>query len=542
MKTKLVTVNAIIIILLGIVHLSPAQKVDLDKYLFQDNFRSWPTHYLGNEYLSYNVTSSTEGKSTTYFKEETIKKSIHLDLWTRIERTGDISFDILFEDFYILEPRVVSRRKPVQNKDQKPVDEFAVELQMTFRATCKVVDQIKKELLDERLFKSRNDTIRHLHPNYYSQRNQALSEFNNVKEQLIKDQITLHGNNVLKNISEYYNRRFGFRTEARNYVLWLLDNKKHPEHIAQQEIWNLIKPDIKTVNKNGLSDEAKEHLSKAIEYFTDVKKRFPDDSKDHKKLRYGAFYNSAKIYQILEMPDEAEDEILGLENNDYDVKDAKQLRKEVEKLNEQLLKSEAGTRRFTRNLDQIVDRGEFNRSSLDLVAPTKVKSAEKPLEIYQFTTESTITTTDKKQISGKVDMVFKPGEDGILMWINVKEDNGVTQAITSSKVESVKVGDKAFLVVMMEDKIPVLFEVLKKTPKAALLQHWERTGPIEYGYTVYFNKKRVHTSSYYLINRALSKIFKDDCPKVVEMAKKRHYKHSVESLSELVDHLTECGS
>ncbi len=542
MKTKLVTVNAIIIIWLGIVHSSLAQKVDLDKYLFQDNFRSWPTQYLGNEYLSYNVTSYTEGKSTTYFKEETIKKSIHLDLWTKIERTGDISFDILFEDFYILEPRVVSRRKPVQNKDQKPVDEFAVELQLTFRATCKVVDQIKKELLDERLFKSRNDTIRHLHPNYYSQRNQALSEFNKVKEQLIKEQITLHGNNILKNISEYYNRRYGFSSEARNYFLWLLDNKKHPEHVAQQEIWNLIKPDIKTVNKNGLSDEAKEHLSKAIEYFTDVKKRFTDDSKDHKKLRYGAFYNSAKIYHLLEMPDEAEDEILGLENNDYDAKDAKQLRKEVEKLNEQLLKSESGTRRFTRSLDQIVDRGEFSRSSLDVVAPKNDKPAEIPLEIYQYSTESTITTTDNKKISGKIDMVFRPGEDGILLWVNIKEDNGVTHAVTASKVLSAQVGDKIFCVEMLQDKVPVLFEVLKETPKSQLLQLWERTGPVEYGYAVVFNKKRVHTSSYYLINRALSKIFKDDCPKVVEMAKKRHYKHSPESLSELVDHLTECGS
>lgn len=542
MKTNLVSVLGIIIICICVAYGSLAQKVDLDKYLYQDNFRNWPTHYLGTEYVSYNVSSYTEGKSSTYFKEASIQKSLNLDLWTKTDKTGDISFDIKFEDFYILEPRVVGRKNTAQDKDQKPAEEYAVELQMTFRATCKVVDQIKKELLDERIFKSRNDTIKYLHSNYYSQKNQALSEFNKVKEELIKNQITLHGNNVLNSISEYYNRRYGFKTEVRNYFLWLLDNKKHPEHIAQQDIWNLIKPNIKTVSIEGLSEEAKGNLNKALEYFTDVKNRFPDESKEHKKLRYGAFYNSAKIYQILELPDEAEDEILGLEKNGYDAKDAKLLRKDIEKLNESLIKSGAGTRRFTRNLDQIVDRGEFNRSSLDVVAPKKEKPKEKPLDIYQFTTESTITTTDKKQISGKVDMVFKPGEDGILLWINVKEENGVIHAITSSKVESAKVGDKTFLVVMMEDKIPVLFEVLKKTSKAVLLQHWERTGPIEYGYTVYFNKKRVHTSSYFMINRALSKIFKDDCPKVVEMAKKRHYKHSVESFSELVDHLTECGS
>ena len=83
-----------------------------------------------------------------------------------------------------------------------------------------------------------------------------------------------------------------------------------------------------------------------IKYFDELKTKYSEDEKAHKKLRYSAWYNNAVLYMILDMPVNAVAEAEGLIANDYDKKDGERLKKDAEEMMELLNKNHISSRHF----------------------------------------------------------------------------------------------------------------------------------------------------------------------------------------------------
>ncbi len=135
-------------------------------------------------------------------------------------------------------------------------------------------------------------------------------------------------------INSIANSHFGYPVNRRNLELWLIDNKKHPEHDIMEAKFAELKPMLAQVNANVMSEETRTKMLDFIKYLDDLKSTYNKDEKGHRKVRYAAFFNNSLFYYLLDMPEKAITEAEGLIANDYDAKDGKNLKVTAEKLKE----------------------------------------------------------------------------------------------------------------------------------------------------------------------------------------------------------------
>ncbi|MBI3232724.1 MAG: hypothetical protein HYZ42_01565, partial [Bacteroidetes bacterium] len=153
-------------------------------------------------------------------------------------------------------------------------------------------------------------------------------------------------NEAIASVNSKANYEFGFPSTKEALYLWLVDNKKHPEHDAMEAKWTELKPILNGVTENNFSADDRANVMDMIKYFDELKTKYNKDEKGDKKIRYAAYYNNALLYILLDNPEKAMKEADGLIANDYDAKDGKRLKETAEVLRDLMEKNNIFKRHF----------------------------------------------------------------------------------------------------------------------------------------------------------------------------------------------------
>jgi len=330
---------------------SYAQKVDLDRFNFTFAYRNLPNEPLSPEYNTYSVKLNSSLGLRSQFDD--VRELISVDGWKKVPgETGHVIVDFTVDDLIIRGVDIQERVDIIKDKDGKETGRkyyYLAAVDYTWAAEANVRDY-KGFNIGVRSFgasspwKSSEFTSRSEASEYYK------NNRNDIQAKLQKDHVT----GATSEIRSWMNASFGYTSEKTPDILWILDSKKHPEYQAQHDQWDAFKLAVATVTPEGFSDEAKDKFAAIIKYFDEIPARFPENDKGHKKLRYAAFYNKARLYIYLDKPELAIKEADALVANDYDAADGKRLKAEAEALAVELKKNNATTRHFPIDLSKAV--------------------------------------------------------------------------------------------------------------------------------------------------------------------------------------------
>jgi hypothetical protein len=322
-----------------------AQKVDLDKYNFQFRFRQLPKNPLPANYRTYTLEIVAPGSIREVFPEEYFDANAKLEGWRRVlNGPSHLMIKYELEDLIFKEVTISEREEVKKDKDGKETGRttyYKVSAPYSWQGIISV-----KDLNDSTVFWDKITATSVWTSRETSTYKEAASYWNNnradIKNQVLKDVVkeNLSATNI------HLNASFGFAAVSRNQFLWILDSKKHPEFDAQQTVIEQLKIQVEKVTADGFPMEAKSSIEEIIKYFDNIPARFATDDKGHKKLRYGSFYNKAKIYLLLDNPQAAMAEADKLIANDYDKNDGESLKEDAKRLLEDFAKNNLTSRHY----------------------------------------------------------------------------------------------------------------------------------------------------------------------------------------------------
>ncbi|MFN4915280.1 MAG: hypothetical protein ACK5FT_08165 [Sphingomonadales bacterium] len=328
---------------------SQAQKVDLDPFKFNLEYRDLPHDIFDSSLKSFTPIIQLTPFTKEHISEEVVASKLLIHGYERNNSNADIQFVFYMSDITILEFDILETVTESKNRDgtiNKKYSYFGV-LKYRLSAIAYLRNKAGKDLV------RRTDLILNnpLQPLIWKSK-----EFNtsSAASQYMKDNIEIINGNLLRenldkaivDANHWANYCIGFPLKKDNVQLWLLDSKNHPEYENMHKRWNSLKISLQEITAVSINEDIKSAIIEAIKYFDNIKLTYNSQEKADKKMRYAAFYNNAQLYLILDKPEEAKKEAEGLIVNDYDAKDGERIRKQAEGLSELFKKHDIYTRHF----------------------------------------------------------------------------------------------------------------------------------------------------------------------------------------------------
>lgn len=349
MRLKSITLGALLIAAIS----STAQKVDLDKYNFQGSFRVLPKTPLGSDFTTQKVSVQSSSGVRDAISEGEMLNGINIEGFKKITEKAHINVELYFDDLMIESVNVNERIEEVKDKDGKVTGKnyyYKAVASYSFSARAAATDYKGNSLVNWTMA-SRGDR-KTWESSEFNSNNAAAEYFNNnkyaIKNQLTKQQVSA----ILGNVNSGLNANYGYVSSKEADILWILDNKKHPENDAQKAAWTGFKEAIAIITPDEIPQSAKDKMLELTKYFDSVKVKYVGTEKADKKMRYASFYNNAKIYMYLDMPELAIKEAEGLIANDYDEKDGKWLKESADKIIKSFKANNTTTRHFKIDLSK----------------------------------------------------------------------------------------------------------------------------------------------------------------------------------------------
>lgn len=333
-------------IFLSIVCISQAQKVDLDPFHFNFEFRDLPHTIIDSNLKTYVPLVDVTARTEEFVTADIISSRLVLQGYELAGRNADIQFGFSFSDLIIDNYEIKENVSETKNKDGSVTKNYSyyISLNYSVSATSSLTGKSGIELVKtNRIFSnssfswtSKEFKTRYDASNYYT------NNRNSIRGNLVREKLT----EAINAANYWANFNAGFPQTQVSLFLWLLDNKKHPEYEGMQTRWNALKPALQGVSAGSLPDDIRSKMTEMIKYFDGLKATYNKDEKPDKKMRYAAFYNNTQLYLLLDMPEKAITEAEGLIANDYDVKDGERLKKQAEAMTELFSKNGIYTRHF----------------------------------------------------------------------------------------------------------------------------------------------------------------------------------------------------
>ncbi|NIG56446.1 hypothetical protein F3J22_23400 [Chitinophaga sp. Cy-1792] len=340
-------------VLAGFISKAEAQKVNLDRYVYNFSYKDLPKHPLGQEYQTYSISGLISPGVKNNFGDHGVEEAINVEGLKRVDGFAHIMVNISVGDFMIESNDINERVVVNKDKDGKETSRsyyYSVTVAYSWEASWSVKDYKGKTLVNS-VLRSRGDRSTWTSQEYGSRsdaRDYYKNNYAEIKGQLIRKEVNTH----IAAISRVTSSEYGFPVKKEVDFLWIMDSKKHPEQDAQQAAVKSFRNVITSVSPEEFPESTKDTLKTLITYFDGIPKKYPTDDKADRKLRYGSYYNKAKIYLYLDNPEAAIKEAEALIANDYDGGDGKRLIKEAEELREALKNNNVIARHFedkTRN-------------------------------------------------------------------------------------------------------------------------------------------------------------------------------------------------
>lgn len=329
-----------------------AQKADLDRYFVNLKYRSLPTKPQSPEYTTYSINVSASSTVRNNHGENEIQDRINIAGWKKVSGTkGHIIVQINMNELMISGAKIEERIETIKDKDGKETGKkyyYKAVATYTWDGNANVRDYKEANLASYGY--GSTSTSKSWTSSEYGTRKEAYDYYENnkyaIRDQLVKSEVR----SAISQLASDLNSEFGYPDRQDNDQYWMLNSKKHTETPNQLDVWESIKKAVESITADNIPAEAIETLNGAIKYFDEIPAKFATDDKNDKKMRYGSYYNKAKIYITLENPDAAIKEAESLIANDYDPADGKRLKKEAEELKEVLAKNNKTTRHFAIDL------------------------------------------------------------------------------------------------------------------------------------------------------------------------------------------------
>lgn len=325
-----------------------AQKVDLDKFSFDFNYRNLPHKPLDAAFKTYTIEVTSSPSVRNAFIDEEAEDMITLEGWKKLSTSekGHVEIKIILNDINIVSSQVSERIEIVKDKEGKETGrKNFYKMIVVYRWKGRVImSDYKKKTLenisvgpinnqkwDSEEFNTSEDATE-----YYT------NNLDLIKGELIRKEVT----SALRMANENINFNYGYPESKESETLWILATKKHPESATQKKYSDFFKSTISDVTVEELSPQTKEKLNEIIAYFDGIPNRFATEDKGDKKLRYASYFNKAKIYLYLDNPESAIEEADKLISNGYDDVDGKRIKKEAEELIELFNANNISSRHF----------------------------------------------------------------------------------------------------------------------------------------------------------------------------------------------------
>ena len=324
-----------------------AQKVDLDRFNFQTKYRDLPHNPLDSTFSTYNVRVEAPYSITRAIDDESIKSRVILQGFKKEQYlNGDLGIVLMFDDLIIKSTNIKESVSTKKNKDgtETKTYSYMVEIDYVVSGRSYVNTKMGSPLIKS--FTLLNSSTQSYSSTSFSKRSDASRFLENNKTSVLNNLVRDHVTAAINEANRKINYEYGYPERVENSILWLSDHRKHPETVIVEALWSKLKPVLSNLSPNNLSDDEKSEIMAAISYFDEVKIKYPEDDKREAKLRYGSFYNNARLYLILDMPEKAIEEANGLIANDYDTKDGEKLKEEAQELIDLFNKNNSHSRHF----------------------------------------------------------------------------------------------------------------------------------------------------------------------------------------------------
>jgi hypothetical protein len=195
--------------------------------------------------------------------------------------------------------------------------------------------EITRQIFPDKITYSTKEYQSSVEATQYFERNQR-----SIQNELITNYI----NDALRTINEQANNWYGYVPVKSQEFLWILDSKKHSEYPIQQEAIKAVKTLMPTMTATESPEQLAQNLRPVMDYFNELKTKYPSNDKVDVKMRYSAFYNLATLYYFLDQSAEVAKEAEGLIKNGYDTGDGKRYLRLADELQQSLAKHRMDSR------------------------------------------------------------------------------------------------------------------------------------------------------------------------------------------------------
>ena len=309
-----------------------AQKVDLDGKRLKYTYFQLPTNPISEDSRTFSVGVVVGPSIPANLTPQYVKQASEIGGFTRLNKGGRIMVDFDFAKF------VVTSRK-IETKDGTPVNNvptknYAARIEYKTEFGIVVTDtEGMKTLLKKESGQFLNSTYR---TNTYAKYDDANAELRAFTNEVIANDVM---DGFIKGYLGDVTKMIGYEPKEETLKFYYMDSKKHPENKQfNEEFAKLTAIMAKCTAEQAGLDALREEAKPVLAYFEAVPARFTEDDKQHRKMRYGGWYNAATLHYALDNFDEAGKCAQKVIDNKYDESDGKDI---IKKCNEAKILLEA---------------------------------------------------------------------------------------------------------------------------------------------------------------------------------------------------------
>ncbi|MFN3589880.1 MAG: hypothetical protein ACK4UP_10910 [Spirosomataceae bacterium] len=361
-----------VLILLNIVTYNQVfsqQRVDLDRFYFDVQYQKLPQLFVLEGDRTVGIRTRIGQSIKDFTNNEQVYDNLTVYGWKKVEQNPTLGIDFTLDDFVYKGSTVKNRTDVEKDKDGKIIKNITyywIEATFLGRGNCiytgpelpkpeKVTKEEKpvNKFLQNVTIEKEEDFSSTRIPldisyTYTSQSTTSskglVEQFTVNKDAIYSDYLRTFTNDAVARVNNRLNHIYGFSPmKARDY-LWIQNSKKHEEYDTQAAAIEAVKVLFSKMEVNEPTEKVKESLGPLLEYLESLKSKYAGEDKNNVKMRYSAFYNKAKIYYYLDMPQEMITEAEGLIKNGYDESDGKLLLETARRLVEEFKRTGLNTR------------------------------------------------------------------------------------------------------------------------------------------------------------------------------------------------------
>ena len=507
-----------------------SQSADLDREYFNVSYVKLPsTPILENDKRTYSINL----------------RGVSIEGFSRVNYPGILDVNYNFNGTTVRNVKVDKIKHEKKDKDGKVTSTwytYKAKASFTSSAGITVINALTKES-NERAFQESSDYTSDEFSSYYkAERHYALNKYD------IKSNHAAKHKSLIKNSVRYYlNSKYGYVPYTnQNEFLWILGSKKHPEYAKHHEAYQKVKEIFAKMKYDEPTDEIAKEVEPIIAYFNDVVPRFEGNKRKLRKVRYASYYNIAKIYYYLDMPEKVKEYAQKIIDNDYDKSDGKGFLRNADELIETLKRNEMDSRHMkvlTEDLrndvveeeeEKIVveEQSKENQISLELQKAYLVSAKNDTLLVN-------INSNDISKIGHTLKTVQLDSK-GELVGVLTKNASDCKEVlfIDGTRYKNIKFEESAAKSGTDTSSSDKLCKVLFESDKIGLYKF----NDTELVILPAGSEKGLSTSGMSFVfgfDKNLAKIAKD-CPAVAKKAGEKAYKNTEESLLKFCEELTNC--